>query len=197
MQTSDEVYIVHKFIPWWFIYDGERRTMKEQWEIAKSLCLLYSSFLAPACAQWFHIYRAKPDLASTSCTYAGQVLFLSVKDKLGITSVFLLFRHFRVSKLGWGGCRARWEATSGSSVDFGDVRCCGLSFFYILCRCRVRACWLEWGKHKAATEMILFLLSQPQRSLRPLNHQTKSIFLVYSGTFAILSSELAVNENQW
>lgn len=132
MQTSDEVYIVHKFIPWCFIHDGERGTMKEQWEIAKSLCLLFPFFLPPARAQWFHIYRAKPDLASTSCTHAGQVLFLSVKEKLGITSVFLLFRRFGVSKLGWGGCRAGWEATSGSSVDFGDVRCCGLSFFFFL-----------------------------------------------------------------
>lgn len=178
---------------WRWGTDNERAVVNSK----RFVFLLFSFFLAPACAQWFHIYRAKPDLASTSCTRAGQVLCLSVKGKLGITSVFLLFRRFGVSKLGWGGCRAGWKATSGSSMDFGDVRCCGLSFFNIRCCCCVRACWLEWWKHKAATETILFLLSRTQRSPRPLNHRTKSIFLVYSGTFAILSSELAVNENQW
>lgn len=127
---------------WWWETDNERTAGK-----SKKVCVysFLSFVLAPACAQWFHIYRAKPDLASTSCTYAGQVLFLSVKEKLGTTSVFLLFRCFGVSKLGLGGCRAWWKATSGSSVDFGDVRCCGSSLFNILCRCHVRACWLEWG----------------------------------------------------
>lgn len=78
MQTSDEVYIVHKFIPCCFIYDGERRTMKEQWETAKEfvfiifflsfclsssrLCTVISHLSSEAwpCFHFLHIRRSSP-----------------------------------------------------------------------------------------------------------------------------------------
>lgn len=139
---------------WRWETDNERTAGK-----SKKVCVysFLSFVLAPACAQWFHIYRAKPDLASTSCTYAGQVLFLSVKEKLGTTSVFLLFRRFGVSKLGRGGCRAGWKATSGSSVEFGDVRCCGSSFFLISCVVAtfVPAGWSEETQGSYRNDLII------------------------------------------
>lgn len=148
-----------------------------------------SFFLSPACAKWFHIYRVK-SLTLLPLPAHTQVNFCSCPSRGVGNNICFFFSdasEFPNSDEEAAAPDGKWRVEAAWQW---------FVLFYTQCYRRVRACRLEWWKHKAATETTLFLLSQTQRSPRPLNHQTKSIFLVYSGTFTILS-ELAVNENRW
>lgn len=154
-----------------------------KWQKKKFVFIIFFLSFPPANSDFAGLASEKHDLPSISCTCAAHVLFLSVRRSW---EEHLWFFFSDASKFpNWGEEAAVPNATrlaEAAWIFLMSVRppVFFFFFFFLYIQWPSRACWLERWKSKAATQPLLFLLSQTQRSLRrrplPLNHKTKSIF---------------------
>lgn len=125
------------------------------------------------CRQWIHQFLQivapsyNHDLTSVSCTYAGYVLFLSVRRSSASQSNICVSLFQLLLKLEWGGCNAERKVTGGSGMLFFVTSVAVVCLFFSV--------WETQGSHR---RLLIFIITDTAVA-EALNHKTSSIFSMY------------------